>query len=84
MADEPSNPDLKPATLTFVWVLTGFSCMMVVARIITKVVRPSGVVFEDYLMLISMVSDPCSILLRSLQPCPTEDDFPNLFQTDAG
>ncbi|KAG9661990.1 hypothetical protein KCU61_g7814, partial [Aureobasidium melanogenum] len=55
MTDEPTSPDLKPATLILVWVLTGFSCTMVVARIITKVVRASGMAFEDYLMLVSMM-----------------------------
>lgn len=64
MANEPISSGLKPATLTLVWVLTGLSCMIVIARIITKVVRASGIVLEDYLMLVSMVSDLHSGLLR--------------------
>lgn len=64
MADKASRPGLKPATLAFVWVLTGLSCMMVVARIITKALRFSGIILEDYLMFVSMVTNLCSGLPR--------------------
>ncbi|KEQ66135.1 uncharacterized protein M437DRAFT_27638, partial [Aureobasidium melanogenum CBS 110374] len=65
------------ATLTVVWVLTGFSCTMVVARAITKAIRASAILVEDYLMLVSMIlailfgvftSLLCSLPLGRLQP----------------
>lgn len=40
----------------FVWVLTAFSSGIVVARSVMKTIRFHGLAWEDYLMIISMVS----------------------------
>lgn len=40
----------------FVWVLTAFSGGIVVARSVMKTIRFHGLAWEDYSMIISMVS----------------------------
>ena len=45
-----------PAIVGFVWVLTAISGVIVVARSVMKIIRFHTLAWEDYLMIISMVT----------------------------
>ncbi|KAI4849517.1 hypothetical protein E4T45_05881, partial [Aureobasidium sp. EXF-8846] len=62
----------QPAVVPFVWVLTGFSCGIVIARSVMKIWRFRGMAWEDYLMFVSMtfavVYGTSTTLLYNLHP----------------
>jgi hypothetical protein len=48
------------AIVCFVWVLTALSGAIVIARGVMKIIRFHGLAWEDYLMIVSMVSSSLS------------------------
>lgn len=52
---DSAGSDLHLALLPFAWILTGLSLPIVVARVVTKCVKLQKLIWEDYLMIVSMV-----------------------------
>lgn len=49
--------DLATAVVSFGWVLTALSGVIVTARGVMKILRFHGLAWEDYLMILSMVNN---------------------------
>lgn len=66
MAHEAVSLGLEPAVLPIVWLLTGISCVVVIARVIVKTVKFHGLLWEDYLMSVSLVITVPVLSVKSL------------------